>query len=180
MALLTVADAKAQLNIAVVTYDAELQVYCDAVVELVEDKVGAVDNRSASDIVGAAGGGMALLLPTTPVVSLTSMVSIYDSSVYDVTSLYVEDPDSGVVRRKTGVPIGGRGPWTITYVAGRGSVPPALNLAARIIVAHLWETQRGRAGGRGPSANSELSVVPAGYAVPNRAKELLAPFEVAA
>jgi hypothetical protein len=65
----------------------------------------------------------------------------------------------------------------VTYVAGLTEVPANYGLASRIIVQHLWQTQRGSAGSPGvggletPGAGSYSY----GYAIPNRAIELLGP-----
>lgn len=185
MTLLTLADAKAQLNIAAANtqYDAELQDYVDAVSRVVQSPqwppgIGPIDNQAVTEVVSLAERGRALLLSTMPVVSVDLMTSVYDGGTYDVTALYVENAYSGVVRHKRHWPIIGIGPWTVGYTVGRGGVASkSANLAGRIIVAHLWETQRGRSGGRGPSANSEAATAiswgPSGFAVPNRALELL-------
>jgi hypothetical protein len=86
---------------------------------------------------------------------------------------------AGTVRRKLGWPF--YGPYftwlpamTITYVAGWGTaVPAAFGVAARIILQHLWEAQHG------PSARPSIGVADVvqppgfGFAIPNRAAELL-------
>ncbi len=57
-------------------------------------------------------------------------------------------------------------------------VPAAVRIATAIIVQHLWRTQNGP--GRARGQVDDLAAVPgAGYALPNRALELLAPFEEA-
>ena len=87
--------------------------------------------------------------------------------------------NAGTIRRRLGWPF--YGPYftwlpvmNVTYVAGWGTaVPAALNLFARIVVQHLWDTQHGPS--QRPSMGGQEMVQPAGfgYAIPNRAAELL-------
>lgn len=173
MPILTLAEAKAQLNITGTADDAELQTYLDAVEAVVDQICGPVINRTVTETVR---GWESVALSSPPVVALTSLVSIYTSGPsFDVAGLHVDGP-SGIVRRKDlGLFYGG--PFTAVYTAGRGATaPPNINLAARIIVQHLWRTQRG---GMAPSVlgddgTSQLAGV--GFAVPNRALELLRPY----
>lgn len=91
--------------------------------------------------------------------------------------LHVDGP-SGVIRRLDGGSFSG-GPWTAVYTAGRGDIPPTINLAARILLQHLWRTQRGAARGGGPADDfSVTEPIPGfGYAVPNRVLQLLESFK---
>ncbi|MGH3439673.1 MAG: hypothetical protein ACRDRN_24865, partial [Sciscionella sp.] len=110
------------------------------------------------------------MLNNVPVLSLTSVTRIDGSITWDLASLHVNQK-SGQVTLLSGAPVSGL--VAVTYQAGYTVVPPNFQLAARIIVQHLWMTQRGdkgatRAGGMG------TSVVPGiGFAIPNRALELL-------
>lgn len=171
MALCTLAEAKAELNLSGSAYDTELQAYIDALPGAVEPKYGVFENRSVTEVVGSTGWVIRLM--ATPVAALTSFTSISDGSVLDVSTLFVAVPLAGLVQRKDGGPIVG-GPWTAVYTAGRGSsVPASANLAGRKIVAHLWRSQRGRTG---PAVGAEEEVLIPGlpYAVPRGAAELLA------
>ena len=82
---------------------------------------------------------------------------------------------SGVV----GVPVARPGAWTVKVAADASPVPEELALATLIIAAHLWETQRGTSArpqafpGGGEERPSGM-----GYAIPNRAAELMAPHVV--
>lgn len=174
MTLLSLADAKAQLNITVTTFDTELQSFVDSAVAVVERLAGAVDPRAVTEVVRRRGGCASLMLATRPVLSVTSLTSIRDGSTYDVTALYVDSPLAGIVRRADGGAITG-GPWTAVYQAGRSSVPSQINLAARMLVEHLWETQRGAAQVSPPSLSMDASMATPGiwFAIPNKVKELL-------
>ncbi|KAA6211772.1 head-tail connector protein [Streptomyces filamentosus] len=177
MALLTLAEAKAQLNITTTTSDTELQAYIEAITSAIEGIVGPVENRTVVELVEARGPTMTLL--QAPVVSLTSFVPVLDGgTALDVTGLYLYGA-IGEVRRKNGSSFCG-GPWTATYTAGRGTVPPTINLAARILLQHLWRTQYGSARGVAASADDfdvNEPVIGYGYAIPNRVLQLLEPFK---
>lgn len=73
------------------------------------------------------------------------------------------------------------GAWTVSLDAGEGK--PPLNVAVKIIAEHLWGTRRGS--GNSGDARSRAQVrgddtpAPIGFAVPNRAAELIAPYTMA-
>ncbi|MFD9225348.1 head-tail connector protein [Streptomyces sp. NPDC060064] len=178
MALLTLAEAKAQLDIDTTTNDTELQAYIDSLTAVIERFVGPVESRAVSEVI--EGRGPTLCLAHVPVVSLTSVLPVLTGGQsIDVADL-VTDLPLGVVRRRNGGSFLG-GLWTVSYTAGRGSVPPTINLAARILLQHLWSTQygaaRGNVGGVSDYSVSE-PVAGWGYAVPNRVLQLLEPYKV--
>jgi hypothetical protein len=177
VALLTLAEAKAQLDIETTASDTELQVYIEGVTAAIEAHVGPVENRSVTETHDIpSGGARVLVLRQTPAVSLTSVTAILATGTeYDPAGLDL-DPDTGTVRRVDG----GRlyGPLRFTYTAGRGDVPAAINLAARIMVQHLWRTQFGASRGMSSiGGGDDFSVTEAvpgwGYAIPNRVLQLL-------
>lgn len=178
MALLTLAEAKAQLDIDTTTHDTELQAYIDSLTAVIERFVGPVENRSVSEVI--EGRGITLCLSHVPVVSLTSVVPVLTGGqAISVGDLHL-DGKTGVVRRLDGSTFYG-GMWNWTYTAGRGSVPATINLAARMLLQHLWRTQYGAARGMvgGGDDYSVTEPIPGfGYAVPNRVLQLLEPFKV--
>ncbi|MGW3427497.1 hypothetical protein ACWDHW_06010 [Streptomyces melanosporofaciens] len=178
MALLTLDEAKTQLNLTTVTHDVELQAYVDSVTAMVEWYVGPVENRAVSETV--SGRGPTLCLTHVPVVSLTSFTPVLTGGAALAVSDVTVDLPTGIVRRLNGAAFSG-GPWTAAYMAGRGSVPPTLNLAARMLIQHLWRTQQGP-GRPGLGGNDDFDVtqpVPGfGYAVPNRVLQLLQPYRL--
>lgn len=166
--IMSLADAKAHLNITSGTHDDELRSWLESVTEVIEHKVGAVVVRTYTDRVGA---GSQFALAHYPVVSVTSVTPVYASgSAVAVDDLEVMEA-SGVVRRADETAFTG-GPWDVTYKAGRPVIPANIAHAARIILKHLWETQRGtrRAtmGGDDTTFDSAFS-----YSIPRRAVELL-------
>ncbi|MFF9129123.1 head-tail connector protein [Streptomyces sp. NPDC014806] len=179
MALITLADAKAQLDITTATHDTELQGYIEALTAVVEGIVGPVETRTVTETVN--GRGPALCLAQTPAVSLTSITpQLTGGTALDVAQLHL-DGATGIIRRRDGGRFYG-GPWTVVYTAGRPEVPPTIRLAALILLQHLWRTQYGAARGlTGIGGSDDFSVsepVPGfGYAVPNRVLQLLEPFK---
>lgn len=179
MALLTLTEAKAQLDIDGTGQDLELQVYVDALTATIERHVGPVEIRTVSEVVDGRG---ALVLTQVPVVSLTSLTPLMTAGLAVGVSEVFLDSDSGVVRRVDGALFTG-GPWRAVYEAGRGEVPPTINLAARILLQHLWRTQYGASRGLssiggGDDFNVTEPVAGWGYAIPNRVLQLLEPYKV--
>lgn len=179
MALLTLAQAKAFTNIGGTVSDAELQLYVDSVADVVEAALGGpVEQRSFTETVDVVDGGRALALGkrfATAVTTITANGTAVSTSDVVVAA-------GSVLRRRAGLafaPISD--PVIVVYTAGLaapGSAPSALTLAAAVIVGHLWETQRGQVGaGPGDDYGTPNTVVPGlGFAVPNRALELMHPW----
>lgn len=162
-------DLKTHLNVQSSDNDDELLLMLDAAGEMVGSLVGSFDAVAVTERV-AANGGTTIVLSQRPTGSVTLTdywgnaltgftVNAAAGLVYDVPSYTA--------------------PLTASYSAGDGTAPAAVRLATVIIAAHLWETQRGPASPSGPLAASadDFSTVPGlGYAIPNRARELLQPF----
>lgn len=178
--ILSLSDAKAHLNISSTTHDDELRSWVETVTAVVEHFVGACVRRTVvedHDYLPAYGAS-AIVLRKTPVISLTSVVAILDGGTsYSVADLDL-DGATGVVRRKDG----GRlyGPLRFTDVVGRTVIPANFTAAGRIILQHLWRTQYGASRGVPSIGGGEdfavTEPIPGlGYAVPNRALQLLEP-----
>ncbi|WP_405769305.1 hypothetical protein OG539_32815 [Actinacidiphila glaucinigra] len=177
MALLTLAEAKAQLDLDTYTSDIELQAYIDSLTAVVERLVGPVETRQVSEVI--EGRGPVLCLSHIPVVALTSATPLQTGGEsLDVADL-VTDLPRGLVRRRSGGSFAG-GIWTFVYDAGRGEIPATINLAARLLLQHLWRTQYGAArGGAGADDFAVTEPIPGfGYAIPNRVLQLLEPYKV--
>ncbi|MEU0831295.1 head-tail connector protein [Streptomyces sp. NPDC005969] len=175
MALLTLAEAKAQLDIETTADDVELQAYIDALTAPIERYVGPVETREFTETI--EGKGSSLCLTNIPAVALVSITpTLTTGGPLDLSTVAL-DPAPGVVRHRAGTFAGAL--WTVTYTAGRGTIPPTINLAARMLLQHLWRTQYGAArGGGGADDYSVTEPVPGfGYAIPNRVLELLEAFK---
>ncbi|MEU7032730.1 head-tail connector protein [Streptomyces sp. NPDC046237] len=174
MALLTLAEAKAQLDIDTLSDDVQLQLYIEALTPVIEGYIGPVEARTVTETVQGAGITLALLhAPVLSVASLTPVLS--GGTAVDVNLLHVDGP-SGVLSYTTGAAFQG-GPWTATYTAGRAAIPATVKLASLLLLQHLWSTRYGAA--RGVSRTTDYDVTEPmpgfGYAVPNRVIELLRP-----
>lgn len=168
--IVSVSDVKQFLGITSTVDDEELRDWIAAATEMVENEVGPVIVTTRTDVVSGYGE---LWLPVSPVVSITSAVPQRGGTGLVVGDLSV-DP-YGRLYRTSGAAIGYAGPWVVTYVVGRTVIPRGITRAVLVIVGHLWELQRGPVD-LALSGDSETFPVGAGYAIPNRARELLAPW----
>ena len=177
--IITLQDAKSAVNInpSTTVYDVELQVYVDTVTaSLATITGGPAYNQTVSEYVTVSGDLRKIVLRQRPVVSVTSITDVATGLVMPIADIDV-DLVSGIVRRKLDLAFWSRGVrYQVVYVAGWGTaIPPAFNAAARIILSHLWETERGP--GQAPVPNIESTFLPGmSYAIPNRALELLRPY----
>ncbi|MFB7364164.1 head-tail connector protein [Streptomyces hydrogenans] len=178
MALVSLAEAKAQLDIQTTADDDELQRYIDALTAPIERYVGPVENREVAE--DLEGRTTTLCLSSVPAVSLISIVPVLAGGQAIAVDTVHLDGAKGIVRRLDGGSFRG-GLWTVTYTAGRGSVPPTIKVAALILLQHLWRTQYGAArGASGGTDDYDVNepVVGWGYAIPNRVLQLLEPYRV--
>lgn len=180
-ALISLSDAKRHLNIPASSTadDDELRGWIEATAQVVEFFVGPVMRRTVVET-HRVGSVRSLALRQTPAVAVTSMNAVLTGgSVFTVADFDL-DSETGIVQRLDGSTF--TGPLRITYTAGRAVVPAAISHAARIILQHLWRTQRGSARGPALAGSDDYSVteqVPGlGYAVPNRALQLLEPYRL--
>lgn len=173
MALVTLEEAKRQLGITGTSEDVELQTYIDALPAVIEGFVGVVEQREITDQV--AGGRPALAVLHPPLVSVTSLSGVGVTYLADSLEL---DSTAGVITQASGG-VFPAGTYTVTYTAGRPSVPPTIKLAALVLLQHLWRTQRATRGGLAGGGDdfSVTEPVPGfGYAVPHRVLQLLDSF----
>lgn len=166
--VVSLAEAKAQLNITSTTDDEEIAGFVRSVTEVCERYAGALARTTH---VEKHDGGYRIALRHIPVLSLTSAVAIRTSGTdQTVADLDVDGP-TGVVERLDGGYM--YGPLRITYTAGRTAIPPRVRQAALIILQHLWETQRGQQGGVSFGGSGEVYDPRWGFSIPRRALELL-------
>lgn len=173
-ALLSLADAKAHLNITTTSSDDELREYLESATEIVESYVGPVVRRSHTARV--CGDQTSIALPHTQVLEVTAVTVVRDGSTPITLSDLTVDTAAGIVSYKNGSAFP-YGDMDITYTVGRTYVKANWTLAAKIIVKHNWDTQLGNL----PSIQGDSAgyvVTGAGYLVPFRAISLLQPDEV--
>jgi hypothetical protein len=171
--IVSLAAAKEQLNIpaATITFDEELRGYIAATTRAVESVVGPVIKRTVSEV---RPGGHLLVLNSTPVLALSTLVGIYNSGISYLPADLDTDLVTGIVRRRDGGWF--IGPLRVVYTAGRVVIPENFLLAAKIIIQHLWETQRGSGSAATNVDQADVAYLyKAGFAIPRRALELLSP-----
>lgn len=170
-AIMSLADAKEHLNITGTQNDDELRFFMAATTRAVEKTRGeAIIRRTVTERLEFHTPWPWFLLATTPVLALTSLTrqdlaQTWDPSVFDV------DLQSGKLTLLPGaLPVLGQ--VLAVYEAGYAVIPESFQLAADIILKHLWETQRGRQGVMLGGDMESPSFGP-GFAIPSRAQELL-------
>lgn len=170
--IITLDDLRDELNVpeTVTLNDEELRLYIAATTPVLEEIVGRVLQITLTETFD--GGKTAVLLSERA----TSVTSVTVNGV--ATSSYVANLASGIVYAgTTSSPTcftPGRQNVVVTYTAGGTTVDSNIVLAARIIAAHQYQVgQQGRSG-RGRSID-ETTPTRSGYAVPNRAMQLLQP-----
>lgn len=169
-ALLSLADAKAHLNMGTTAFDEELREYLEAITRVVEQYVGPIVRRTHTRRV--CGGRYSITLPHTQVLSISSIVLVMDgSSPITIADLSINS-EAGIVTYKSGSVF----PWgemDWTYVVGRSYVHPNWTLATKMILQHNWKSQLGNL----PSiqGDEDRGYISAGQEIPPRAEMLLAP-----
>jgi uncharacterized phiE125 gp8 family phage protein len=171
--LLSLAEAKAHLNITGTASDDELRNFLAGATELIETKVGPCVRRTVTSRIAASNGGQ-IALPVYPVLSVTSVTSTTPGGPTWTTAQLDVDGDAGIMSVLASAPAFWWGPWDVAYVCGRAVIPERFLHAAKELLRHLWETQRGSAA---PSVlqGEEIFTTSAGFAfsVPRRVLELL-------
>lgn len=177
--IISLSDAKAHLNKVTDESDEEIRSWLEVTTEIVDELAGRVTARrtvTETHTIYGCGYTDRLALTWAPVLSLTSVTAVGPTSVvWSVGNLDV-DPRSGMVQVLSGPLLSGT--VRIVYVAGSESIPARYTGAARIILRHLWESQRASIGagkrGRSGMVDETMQLV-AGYAVPRAAAELIGP-----
>lgn len=140
MSVLTLADAKTHLNITGSTNDTELQAFIDAAEAAIGKRVGPLTSTSVTARVD--GCAPALVLPTAPAISLTSVTPVGGSAL-TLADLYLDTETAVIQWNRYGWFTADR--YDVVYAAGRSTVPLDLLQAVKEMVRYLWDTQRGNA-----------------------------------
>lgn len=174
MSAIPLSEFRAHANLARTVDDAEAQRVLDAAEAWVGDYIGTPLGGGFRTLRARSSGGWALLLPAA---RLASVVTLTDPRGLDATALLrpeCNDLAAGII----GLPYSRSGTWTVGVTFDDPSGEPDVRLAALIVAKHLWETQRGA--GMGESARPGFGQVAEaqgpllGFAIPNRARDLLA------
>ncbi len=129
MALVSLDEMKAHLNIVGTTHDEELVGFLDSADELVRQEASVYAPQSHTETVRVDAG--VAILSHAPLISLTSVTAPGETITGATASRY------GLLR-------GVRG-WrevTVTYTAGTEVPPARIRTATLMVTARLWETQR--------------------------------------
>lgn len=179
--ILSLADVKEMLHIqpSTLTLDGRIRELNAAVTGLIERLTGgAIVVRQVKDRLLESGESEVLMLLHTPVyqppgqqypiISITPVMTY--GLVYDLNLITV-DTTTGLMRHTAGIPFW-NGPYDVTYMAGRPIIQQNITEAAKIILRHLWSMERG-GGGSGLSQSGDDTTMVYGFAIPNRALQLL-------
>ncbi len=188
-AMVSLADAKAQLNMDVTSHvnDDELRDFIAAATGAAEAyKHETIVRRAVTDELDlgyayghtyAYGYGYGFRqrfrVRSAPVISLVSVTSWDGTITWDVTQMRA--CPSGTVRVMGGIPVTGL--VDVAYLAGYQQIPANYKRGALVILAHLWETQRGQGTAMSGVIGQEEHFRQPGefFSVPAKAKELLGP-----
>lgn len=193
-AVVSLADMKSFLHMSSDTSnDAELQDFIDAAVRLWVNRCGPVLGAPAFDE-WYSGGSSTISLRQTPVLNVSSVTESFGSSiVYTLTEQIVDDlvsPDAWgysidtsrglLTRRVMGLAArfaDGINNIHVIYTAGYTQAPADVVLAVKLLVMHMWTTQRGSAKRPGMGGDDVAINSPA-FTWPNRVEEIAANYYI--
>lgn len=189
--IVSLAEAKDIVHLTgTAQFDADLQGFNAAATSVIEYMCGPVVQQTVLETIPSRGTETILsrapvieLLPWTQVPAELANLGItlpdpaspmLRTRVYGIewplTQLYC-DPRRGIVTHTSGLPF-----FYCAYIwqyrAGRPVIGAAIYEAAKIILEHLYQVKRGGTAAQDVAAGESVTVV-AGYAIPNRAIELL-------
>lgn len=162
-------EVKDHLDITTDANDAELLTFIASVTPVVEDYVGDIQSKTYSERHRAGDYFDLRHGPATAVLSIADYLT--DAILWYPISVKL-DPELGRIYPKDGVTFSLARAYSVNYQTGRSVVSDNVRMAAKMIVAHNWKTQRG-ALVRFPG--SDDTQLPPGftYSVPRKALEYL-------
>ena len=168
-AIVSLAEAKAQLNIRGSSDDAEIRGYIAATTPIIEGYVGPTVIREYTDSFVCES----VLLRAKPTIEIVE-IKHSDGSLLDLSDVSFDSFGQVFV---SGVPLSGT--YSVSYTAGFAEIPANRTRAALIIIQHMWETQRPADPRRPAMAMSDefnpQDAVGRYFSIPRRAIELLEP-----
>jgi len=179
--IINLAEARGWLRLSATDDDMELAEILLAASDICEDMTGQVwRRRTITEVHDTPGDSSVITLRRRPVESITQVL-VSGSAVTD----YVLDGRRGRLHRGQAI---GSLPWlygvqntSITYVAAPidGIVPAHIRRGLKLLVQHIWQTQRGGLP-RQAGASSQVAVDPrTGYSFPRRVLEMWGVSELA-
>ena len=175
------AECLDELNLtsATQTLQTRAREHNQAVTFVLEKLCGPIVVRTVTERYLESGEAEIIMLRKIPVYQPATqphpIISITPVLTYGLTwdlSLLTVDLETGTLRHVAGLPFW-NGPYDISYTAGRPIVPTNIMIAARIILRHLWSLYRGGAGANSQGYAADDVTMMYGYAIPNRALEIL-------
>jgi uncharacterized phiE125 gp8 family phage protein len=161
--MISLAQAKAHLNITSTSHDEELRGHIEAATAAIELYLNeTVVRRTVVEKHTLPRPAASLVLDEHPVVALTSVESLDGATTWSGAALDV-DGTTGVLRVTTGAALSGT--VVITYVAGRSIVPANYSRAAELVVEQLYGPQRSAGAGPPGSPGGEEGMEPDDYGV---------------
>lgn len=168
MSAVLLADAKIFLDITGTANDAELQRMLDRAEVVLAQRVGPLEPVTVTGEKHTGPGP--IVLKRWPVISVTSASTGYGA----VTDLDL-DVDAGVLYGSFTSRI--RRDVTVTYTAGRATLPADLEAAVLELLQHLWRSQRVPGARRGAGEPDERTSQGT-YLLPYRVQTLIEPYLV--
>lgn len=192
--IVTTADIKAFLNIPTTdtSFDTQLGLFVDAASQMIVNRIGPVAGSPTYDE-WYDGGSPSIVLRHTPVQSITSITESYGSSaVYTLTAQVLDSGSVGgaygysgdlsrglLTRRVSGIAThfaAGLQNVHVVYVAGYATVPADIEQAAKLLIQHMWATQRG--GSKRPGQGNDDIYVGLSFTWPRRVEEILSAYYI--
>lgn len=168
--IISLSDAKAELNMIPNVNDDELRLYIAAATPVVEEIVGRVLTET---VVERHDGGKTGVLLHERAADITSVV--VDGVTLTEGADWYASTEAGIVYAGSqSTPSRfdfGRRNVVVTYTVGDAIIPANIIAGARIIVAHQYSVgQQGRAGAGRSGAAVDVAILGSGYAVPARGR----------
>lgn len=173
---LSLAEAKAKLNLQATTDDDEVATYLEVACDLAQQVADTQFARTTVVDTLSGRGEVSISLSRRPVVSVTTVTE--NGTALTSGTGYTTDLRWGRLFRQAGTYTDycwavGRRNIAVTYVAGYATIPTQVRNATLDLLAHLWETQRGPATSGRPSDADIYQVPGTSWYIPNRVRDVL-------
>lgn len=183
--IIALTDAKSFLNITTSAEDDKIGEFVSAASQMWVNRCGPVSSSAYDEWYD--GGSTQIALRHTPVLAVSTVEESYTAAtIYTLTEQtlllggdasawgYSVDRSTGVVtRRASGVVVNfeaGLRNIHVVYTAGYADTPADIVHAVKLLVKHMWETQRG--GGQRPGAGGGMPDPSNYYMWPQRVQEI--------
>lgn len=134
MALVTLAEAKAFLNVQDTSTDADITDVILAVTRVVEREVGPIDARSVTSVVTSTG---VAALPLTNITAVTSITNLASGATVSITGI---STDKSILRYSNGTALP-CGELSVVYTVGLATVPGNIKYGALEVLKLAWQAQ---------------------------------------